>query len=198
MKQRLFVLLIILSACTSKEKTNYEVLKEYFEATVNGDVIFYNPCIYTTNKDEGYELSYYQPGNTFFFSFESANEKLELKFTPDTIYVLKDFGQTHSIVSKHNFKVETSKAILNSFAVEEYHNRTDIDSPDFQKFLNQRSFLFFELDDDNLIMHIDYLMKIRGNKKYYFNKEVGLYRIVEWEYSRGCIDRKCERERILE
>jgi hypothetical protein len=197
MKQRLFVLLIILSACTSKEKTNYEVLKEYFGATKTGDAIFYNPCLYTTNKDEGYELSYSPSGNSFFFSFESANEKLELKFTPDTIFVLKDFSQTHSIVAKHNFYVETSKAILSSFAVEEYYKRTDIDSPCFQKFHDHRCFLFFELDGDNLIMHIDYLFKIRENTRYYFNKE-GLYKIVKWEFSPDCIDHTCVRERIIE
>ena len=180
-------LLITTVGCTPKEKSNYEVLKEYFSATKTGAEIFNNPCVYTSNKDEGCVISYYQTGNSFFFSFESAHENLELKFTPDTIFVLKDFSETHSIVSKHNFYVETSKAILNKTAVEEYYKRTDINSPDFEKFYDHKCFLFFEIDGNNLIMHIDYLFKIRENNRYYFNKELGQYKIVKWEYSPNCV-----------
>jgi len=198
-KHILVLLFIVLSSCAPKNKSNYNVLKEYFEATENNSLLFRNTCHTTKSEYENFNYYYFDNYRFFRVIMESNDQKLQLTVKNDSAFLNIDLCNCGTIVGKEDLKFNAGYSFnisLNEWVLSESKTRSYYNGELFPENDWGEKYLFFELRENEMIMHIDFLFKIRCNMKYYFNKEIGLYKIEKYEFTPHYIDRTCTSERI--
>ena len=186
------IILALFAACSPKEKSNYEVLKEYFGATENGEKEFFETIdlgevyIDTISIYENYSV-----GEDYFLYKLIVNDfdYFLIKVSDNEISVLLDSSQSFNITGLSHY----SKSISDIFTEPEneefigifnqYHtNESGQEVFDTSYAWDYNYKLYFEINNDTLLLHKSDRYKMTSYNTYYFTKEKGLVK-TEIEYS---------------